>query len=141
MRHHRTNPQEITSLFQIVERDLADAAITALSADRRFATAYNAALQAATAVMYSEGYRAHGTGHHLTTFEFLKEAMCPDIASSADYFDNCRRKRNRADYAGAGYISVTEAKDLLREASGFADQAQAWIRLHHPELQEGHVRA
>jgi len=32
----------------VIERDLADAAIAALSADRRFATAYNAALQTAT---------------------------------------------------------------------------------------------
>ena len=137
IRRHRTNRQEIASLLQVVERDLADAAITALSADRRFTTAYNAALQAATAVMYSEGYRAHGIGHHSATFEFLKEAMGPGITSLADYFDDCRRKRNRADYIGVGYISMTEAEDLLREAKEFAAQAQAWIRTHHPELQEG----
>ena len=136
IRRHRTNRQEIASLFQVVKRDLADAAITALSADRRFATAYNAALQAATAVMYSEGYRAHGIGHHSTTFEFLKEAMGPDITSLADYFDDCRRKRNRADYIGVGYISMTEVEDLLKEAREFAAQAQAWIQTHHPELQE-----
>lgn len=135
IRRHRTNRQEVANLFQVVERDLADAAITALSADRRFATAYNAALQAATAVMYSEGYRAHGIGHHSTTFEFLKEAMGPNITSLADYLDDCRRKRNRADYIGAGYISMTEAEDLLREARKFAAQAEAWIQTHHPELQ------
>jgi uncharacterized protein (UPF0332 family) len=136
IRRHRTSRQEIASLFQVVERDLADAAIMALSADRRFATAYNAALQAATAVMYSEGYRAHGIGHHSTTFEFLKEAMGPDITSLADYFDDCCRKRNRADYIGVGYISMTEAENLLREAREFAAHAQAWIQTHHPELQE-----
>jgi uncharacterized protein (UPF0332 family) len=137
IRRHRTNPQEIASLFRVMERDLADAAITALSADRRFATAYNAALQAATAVMYSEGYRAHGIGHHSTTFRFLKEVMDPEMSALADYFDDCRRKRNRADYVGAGYISVTEAEDLLMEARKFAAQAQAWIQTHHSELQEG----
>jgi uncharacterized protein (UPF0332 family) len=137
IRRHCTNPQEIAGLFQVVERDLADAAITALSADRRFATAYNAALQAATAVMYSEGYRAHGIGHHSTTFQFLKEVMDPEMGALADYFDDCRRKRNRADYVGAGYISVTEAEDLLMEARKFAAQAQAWIQTHHSELQEG----
>lgn len=137
IRHHHTNPQETANLFQVVERDLADAALTALSADRRFATAYNAALQAATAVMYSEGYRAHGLGHHSTTFEFLKEAIDPGVTSLADYFDDCRRKRNRADYTGAGYISMTEAEDLLREAREFATQAKAWIQTHHPELREG----
>jgi len=137
IRRHRTNQQEIASLLQVVERDLADAAITVLSADRRFATAYNAALQAAAAVMYSEGYRAHGIGHHSTTFEFLKEAMGPDVVSLANYFDDCRRKRNRADYIGAGYISVTEVEDLLREAREFATQAQAWIQTHHSELLGG----
>ena len=137
IRRHGTNPQEIASLFQVVERDLADAAITVLSADRRFATAYNAALQAAAAVMYSEGYRAHGLGHRSTTLEFLKEAMGPGITSLADYFDDCRRKRNIADYIGAGYISMTEAEDLLREAREFASQTQAWIQTHHPELREG----
>jgi len=137
IRHHHTNPQEIASLFRVVERDLADAAITALSADRRFAIAYNAALQAAMAVMYSEGYRVHGIGHHSTTFEFLKETMAPGITSLADYFDHCRRKRNRADYVGTGYVSVTEAEELLKEAREFAAQARAWIRIHHPELQEG----
>ena len=134
IRRHRTNLQEIAGLFQVVERDLADAAVTALSADRRFATAYNAALQAATAVMYNEGYRAHGIGHHSTTFEFLKEAIGPEMSALADYLDDRRRKRNRADYAGAGYISVTEAEDLLREARELADQVRVWIRAHHPGL-------
>jgi uncharacterized protein (UPF0332 family) len=63
--------------------------------------------------------------------------MGPGITSLADYFDDCRRKRNRADYIGAGYISMTEAEDLLREAREFAAQAQAWIQTHHPELREG----
>jgi hypothetical protein len=44
---HRTSKQELDELRSIVERDLEDAAIPALSEDRRFATAYNAALQTA----------------------------------------------------------------------------------------------
>lgn len=134
IRRHRTNPQEIAGLLEIVERDLADAAITALSADRRFATAYNAALQAATVVMYSEEYRAHGIGHHSTTFQFLMEAMGAEVSALADYFDDCRRKRNRADYAGVGYISLTEAEDVLREARVLADRVRCWMAAHHPEL-------
>jgi len=46
IRKHRTNAQEIANLFEVVERDLADASILQLSPDRRFATAYNAILQA-----------------------------------------------------------------------------------------------
>ena len=136
IRRHRTNSQEIARLFRIVDRDLVDASIKALSLDRRFATAYNAVLQAATAVIYSEGYRAHGLGHHSTTFQFIKEAMGSDIVSLADYFDDCRRKRNMADYVGAGYISLTEVEDLLEEARAFAAQTRTWIEAHHPELKE-----
>lgn len=44
---HTTNPKEVQSLFKVIERDIADAEVTAISADRRFATAYNAALQLA----------------------------------------------------------------------------------------------
>lgn len=134
VRPHRTNPAEIANLFAVVERDLTDAAIESLSADRRFATAYNAALQATTAMMYTEGYRAGGVGHHRTAFEFLKAISVSEFSSWADYFDDCRRKRNRADYVRVGYVSDTEAKYLLAEAKKFAEAARDWIRKHHPTL-------
>jgi uncharacterized protein (UPF0332 family) len=134
IRPHRTNPAEIAGLFAVVERDLADAAIEALSADRRFATAYNAALQAATAMMYAEGYRTAGTSHHRTTFEFLKAISRIKFGDLADYLDDCRRKRNRADYVGVGYTSDTEARCILVEAQKFAEIAWAWIQERHPEL-------
>ncbi len=134
IRSHRTNAAEIASLFAVVERDLSDAAIEALSADRRFVTAYNAALQASTAVMYAEGYRTAGSGHHRTTFEFLKAVSASEFGDLANYFDDCRRKRNRADYVGVGYISDTEAKYLVAEVAKFAQDARDWIRKHHPAL-------
>jgi len=134
IRKHRTNAQEIASLFKVVERDLADASIPQLSPDRRFATAYNAILQAAKAIMYCEGYRTRGTGHHSTTFEFLRIALGPSYEALVDYFDRCRIKRNIADYVGAGSISETEAEDLLEEAKAFVQTARAWIEANHPEL-------
>ena len=134
IRKHRTNAQEIANLFEVVERDLADASIPQLSPDRRFATAYNAVLQAAKAIMYCEGYRTGGSGHHWATFEFLRIALGSDYETLVDYFDRCRTKRNIADYVGAGSISETEAKDLLEEARTFAQRARAWIEAHHPEL-------
>jgi hypothetical protein len=134
IRPHRTNAAEIASLFAVVERDLTDATIEALSADRRFVTAYNAALQATTAMVYAEGYRTAGTAHHRTTFEFLKTISASEFEDWANYFDDCRRKRNRADYVGVGYISDTEAKYLVAEATRFAENAQDWIRKHHPTL-------
>jgi hypothetical protein len=48
LRPHHTSPKEVADLLRVVDRDLADAGIAQLSTDRRFATAYNAALQLAT---------------------------------------------------------------------------------------------
>ena len=54
---HQTSKQELDELRAVVKRDLADAALPALSEDRRFATAYNAALQAARMAVACAGYR------------------------------------------------------------------------------------
>lgn len=47
VRRHKTAEKELDSLRAVIIRDLVDASLDGLSADRRFATAYNAALQAA----------------------------------------------------------------------------------------------
>ena len=44
---HKTSKQELGELRAVIRRDLFAVAIHALSEDRRFATAYNAALQTA----------------------------------------------------------------------------------------------
>jgi uncharacterized protein (UPF0332 family) len=134
IRPHRTNPGEIADLFAVVERDLTDAALEALSTDRRFATAYNAALQVAKVMMYAEGYRTTGPGHHWTTFEFLRAISEKEFGDLASYFDDCRRKRNRANYVGVDYASDTEVRHLLAEARKFTETARAWLREQHPEL-------
>ena len=78
IRPHRANLGEIAALLSVVERDLKDAEVPGLSSDRRFAIAYNAALQSATVVLYAEGYRSAGMGHHHTTFRFLGQTTISD---------------------------------------------------------------
>ncbi len=41
---HKTSQQEIASLLEVIERDIADASINTLSSDRRFATSYYCSL-------------------------------------------------------------------------------------------------
>jgi hypothetical protein len=65
---HNASRQELNDIRRLVARDLADAAIPALSEDRRFATAYNAALQTAKMAVACAGYRvASVPGHHRLT--------------------------------------------------------------------------
>jgi uncharacterized protein (UPF0332 family) len=112
---------------------LQDAAIPALSADRRFATAYNAVLQTTKMVLACAGYRVVGAGHHMTTFEALEIAMGPSISEHVDYFDTCRRKRNQVDYDCADAATDTEAQELLLKAKEFQDVVEKWIHVHHPQ--------
>ena len=62
---HKTSKKELDDLRAVIVRDLEDAAIQELSDDRRFATAYNAALQTAKMAIACAGYRLASTqGHH-----------------------------------------------------------------------------
>jgi hypothetical protein len=67
---HKTSKQELDDLRAVIRRGLSDAAIPALSEDRRFATAYNAALQTAKIAVACAGYRVGAIpGHHAISFE------------------------------------------------------------------------
>src|SRR5208282_5354975 len=127
--------QELSDIRRLVARDLADAAIQGLSEDRRFATAYNAALQTAKMAIACAGYRAASVpGHHRLTFDGAKLALGPSAAQLADYFDACRRKRNEIDYTGAAVATTTEAEELLVHAKAFLVVVEAWIAKTHPAL-------
>ena len=134
LKHHVPSREEISDLFGLVDRDIKDAQIDALSADRRFATAYNAALQLGTVILRASGYRTSGLGHHWVTFQAISEILDADAQSWADYFDACRQKRNEADYDCAGMVTETEAKELLSETISFSSSVKVWLKEHHPEL-------
>jgi hypothetical protein len=54
---HKTSKKTLDNMRALIARGLADAAIAGLSADRTFATAYNAALQAGNMAIACAGYR------------------------------------------------------------------------------------
>jgi uncharacterized protein (UPF0332 family) len=111
---------------------MQDAAVAAISADRRFATAYNAVLQLGKMVIACSGYRVAGAGHHLTTFEAVEIAMGSSVAALVMYFDTCRRKRNQVDYDRADAATETEAEELLNKAEEFRDLVEKWISKNYP---------
>jgi len=132
---HATTQQELTEIRRLIARDLADAAIPALSEDRRFATAYNAAFQTGKIAIACAGYRiASVPGHHRLTFECAKLAVGKPAELLADFFDACRRKRNEIDYTGATIATSTEAEEVLEHAKSFLDLVEQWIVLTHPTM-------
>lgn len=134
---HRTSRLEIDGLRELVKRDLKDAGLEGLSDDRCFATAYNAVLQLSKMAIACSGYRvASGLGHHQKTFEAGKTALATTAAESlADYFETCRRKRNKIDYDASEVVTETEASELLEKALEFQNLIEKWISDHHPEYE------
>ena len=120
---------------QLIARDLADAALPGLSADRKFATAYNAALQAANIGVACAGYRITAKiGHHKISLESASFALGGTEAQGfADYFETCRRKRNQIDYTFSNVATETEAEEILRQTKKFLDLVERWIARTHPE--------
>ena len=88
---HKTSKKELDNMRALIARDLADASLAGLSADRRFATAYNAALQAANMAIACAGYRIMSkVGHHRVSLESTKLVLGKPAHKYADYFETCR---------------------------------------------------
>lgn len=130
---HGTSREELAALQSVVDRNLRDAGIEAVSADTRFACAYEAALILATAVIFSTGYRVKGHGHHRSTFEALPFAM-PDHETEIDalYFDRCRRLRNEFSYTVAGLVDVAEVNELRVRVESFRMRVAATLDKRFP---------
>jgi hypothetical protein len=135
LRRHRPSRREIIGLLAVADRDLADAHVTQVSLDRRFATAYSGALQLATIVMAASGLRvAAQRGHHAVTWQALPELIGDATRETAIYFDSCRALRNATDYDRAGVVSAAEVDELLREAAAFRTAVLGWLAEKHPRL-------
>jgi len=137
LRPHHSSKREVADLFRLVDRDLADASVLKISADRRFATAYNAALQLATIILHAGGHRAEHLGHHRITFQALPDVMGEKAKPRGAYFDLCRSKRNITDYDRAGQISEKEAEEILKQVRDFKQEVLHWLSKHHPALVQG----
>jgi hypothetical protein len=119
----------------LVARDLADSKFSGLSADRRFATAYNAALQAANMAIACAGYRVTAkSGHDKVAIDSVKLAVGNSVEKYADYFDRCRRKRNVIDYTRTHVATESETKEIVRQATDFYEFVEAWIDASFPSL-------
>lgn len=134
LRLQSATPEEIRALLAVSARDEADARETAISDDRRFATAYNGALQLATVVLRAEGYRTKGAGHHSVTIMALATILGDEVRQTADYLDACRSRRNTVDYNGIGIATEADVEELLTEIERLRVIVLEWLRRTHPEL-------
>jgi len=112
--------KSLNDLLRLIERDLKDCQVEGLSEDRRFATAYGAALNLASYAIRKQGYRVSGkVGHHKITFDAAAEILGKTSSEFMDFFDLCRRKRNKVDYDFADVVSETEVQELIEMVKRF----------------------
>lgn len=110
----------LEDLLKIVDRDIKDCQIELLSDDRRFATGYGAALNLTSYAIRKQGYRVSGkVGHHKITFDVAGEILGPDSVRYIQFFDLCRRKRNKVDYDLANVVTKTEVYELIDMVNKF----------------------
>jgi len=129
-----TSRDEIKSLLAIVDRDLKDAKVAAISEDRRFEAAFSAARTAANAALRASGYRTSTqAGHHIKTIESLELTIKAD-AKSIQRMKTLSKKRNVTSYDSAGNISAQELELAIRTASELRRTVLAWLQKNHPEL-------
>lgn len=136
LKPHAATRTEIARLLTVADRNLADANVRGLSADRAFATAYEAALQLAIIVVRASGYRCSSSaaGHHWRTIALVAEFMGPDQIDRSRYLDACRRSRNQADYDRVDVVSRDDVEELLQEALSMRADVMTWLESEHPEL-------
>jgi MoxR-like ATPase len=129
-----SSPEEIADLLGIVSRDLHDARVEAISEDRRFEAAFNAARTAANVALRASGYRtAVQAGHHLKTIESLELTIQADprLIQKMRVFS---KKRNATSYDSAGNVSDQELQEAIRVAEQLRQSVIVWLRENHPEL-------
>ncbi len=132
---HTTSQREIEDLRRVIERDLKDAQVTGISDDRRYATAYNGALQIAQMAIATAGYKVRrGNSVHYKSFEAMRTAIpTPQMEDLCDFFDVCRRNRNDIDYDTSDAVSRTEVEEIITKTLEFREVVDNWIATEHPE--------
>ena len=113
LRSHKTSPQEISNLLDIVDRDIKDASTDGISTDWSFGIAYNAALKLCTILLYAQGYKAERNLQHYRTIQALPLILGSERNNDADYLDSCRKKRNIVEYDYIGGVTTDNALELV----------------------------
>jgi len=133
LRAHKSSPQEIKDLLQIVDRDLNDAGGD-ISTDWRFGIAYNAALKLCTILVHASGYRPEKTLQHYRTIQALALILGAERQRDVDYLDSCRSRRNTIEYDHVGGVTVNNADELIDFVKELREDVLKWLGKNHPEL-------
>jgi hypothetical protein len=129
-----TSRDEIKNLLAIVDRDLKDASVAAVSQDRRFEAAFNAARTVAIIALRASGYRTSAqAGHHQKTIESLELSIKADD-KLIQRMKVLSKKRNATSYDAAGNVSNQELELAIKTAADLRQDVIRWLEKNQPKL-------
>lgn len=133
LKKHKTSKKEIFNLLAIADRSLSDAKGN-ISADARFAIAYNAALQLCAVLLYAEGYQPERSRKHENTIKALPLILGKEREADAEYLNTCRTKRHIVEYDYVGSVTDDDVDELIECVQELRRDVVNWLNQNHPEL-------
>ena len=134
LKSHITSREEVQRMLEAARRNLADAAVEAISNETRFDSAYKAIMQLALTAMMANGFRpdTNKPGHHQTMIQSLPHTIGLPAARMM-VLDVLRRKRNNTDYSG-DYVDEGSLRQCISDAADLLRDVTAWLTEHRPDL-------
>jgi uncharacterized protein (UPF0332 family) len=126
-----SNPQQVSEVFRVAERDLVAArnSLREGDFDWALAIAYNSMLQAGRALMLKRGFRPVGEFKHVAVVEFVKVEFSDELSGRLAFaFGKIRRKRHRVVYEEAGVTTEREASEVIGLAEEFVDRVRVILK-------------
>ena len=124
---HKTNKKELDAIFSVIDRCFKDAGLTGLSSDQKYISSYQAAFEAALALIYCYGYRPVKVGHHYIVWQCMKDLLGKSTHKTILLFEDAAKKRNKLNYDIAGLASQKEADEIYEEAKQFVSLIKSKI--------------
>lgn len=126
--------QTIQRLLQGAARHIADAKVSKISSETRFASAYTAIRMLADAGLHAHGFRVltSKAGHHQTAIQALAHTFGVDRAVLIR-LDALRKQRNLVEYSG-DLIPEAALDEVVRQAESLHAAALVWLQKNRPEL-------
>ena len=91
--------------------------------------AYNAMLQAGRALMFHKGYRPKSESHHLAVVLFMKAVFSSKFPEELlNAMEKAKGRRHDSTYDIPGFITETQAKNLVEKAETFVSKAIEMIK-------------
>ena len=122
--------ETVQRLLAAAGRHIADAKVTAISAETRFASAYTAIRMLADVGLHANGYRTLTSkpGHHQTAIQTLPKSLAVD-SQMVIRLDKLRKQRNLTEYSG-DIIPESAVAECLAQAQSLQAIALDWLKKH-----------